>query len=55
MIPVSCGCAGVSKSDDATWNLETQLHVPQDFGIWENHIFEGRWSAAPSHGSPGAT
>ena len=41
MIPVTYGCAGVSKSDDATRNLETQLHVPQDFGVWEDHIFEG--------------
>ena len=39
MIPVTYGCAGVSKSDDATRNLETQLHVPQDFGVWEDHIF----------------
>ena len=38
---VTDGCSGVSKSDNATRNLETQLHVPQDFGMWEDHIFEG--------------
>ena len=41
MIPVTYGCARVSKTDDATRNLETQLHVPQDFEVWEDHIFEG--------------
>ena len=41
MIPVTYGYARVSKTDDATRNLETQLHVPQDFGVWEYHIFEG--------------
>ena len=41
MIPVTYGYARSSKADDATRNLETQLHVPQDFEVWEDHIFEG--------------
>ena len=40
-VPVTYGCARVSKTDDATRNLETQLHVPQDSGMWEDRIFEG--------------
>ena len=47
MIPVTYGCAGVSKSDDATRNLETQLHVPQDFGVWEDHIFTREMTGSP--------
>ena len=39
MIPASCGYARVSKSDDATRNLETKLHILQEFGIREEHIF----------------
>ena len=31
--------ARVSKTDDATRNLETQLHILQEFGIREEHIF----------------
>ena len=41
MIPVAYGCAGVSKTDDATRNPETQLHVLQEFGTREEHIFTG--------------
>ena len=33
MIPVTYGYARVSKTDDATWNLETQLHILQEYGI----------------------
>ena len=39
MIPVTYGYARVSKTDDATRNLETQLHILQEFGIREEHIF----------------
>ena len=41
MIPVTYGYARVSKTDDATRNPETQLHVLQEFGIREEHIFTG--------------
>ena len=39
MSSVTYGYARVSKTDAARRNLETQLHVPQDFGVWEDHIF----------------
>ena len=39
MISVTFGYARVSKTDDATRNLETQLHILQEFGIREEHIF----------------
>ena len=39
MIPVTYGYARISKTDDATRNLETQLHILQEFGIREEHIF----------------
>ena len=39
MIPVTYGYAGVSKTDDATRNLETQFHILREFGIREEHIF----------------
>ena len=39
MIPVSYGYARISKTDAATRNLETRLHIPQEYGIREEHIF----------------
>ena len=36
--PVTYGDAQVSKTEDATRNLETQLHSLQEFGIREEHI-----------------
>ena len=39
MIPVTYGYARLSKTDDATRSLETQLHLLQEFGIREEHIF----------------
>ena len=39
MITVTYGYARVSKTDDATRNLETQLHVLQAFGAREEFIF----------------
>ena len=39
MIPVTYDYARVSKTDDATRNLETQLHILQEFGIREEYIF----------------
>ena len=41
MIPFTYGYGRVSRPDDATQNPETQLHVLQDFGIREEHIFTG--------------
>ena len=41
MTPVTYGYGRVSRPDDATRNPETQLHVLQDFGIREEHIFTG--------------
>ena len=41
MIPATYGYARVSKPDDATRSPETQLHVLQEFGIREEHIFTG--------------
>ena len=38
MNPVTYGYARVSKTDDAR-NLETQLHILQDYGMREEHIF----------------
>ena len=35
MIPVTYGYARVSKTDNATRNLETQLLFSRDFGSWE--------------------
>ena len=39
MIPVTYGYARVSKTDDTSRNLETQLHILQGYGIHEEHIF----------------
>ena len=39
MLSVTYGYARVSKTDDATRNLETQLHILQKFGIRQEHIF----------------
>ena len=39
MIPVTYGYARVSKTDDATRNLETQLHILHEYGIREEHLF----------------
>ena len=44
IIPVTYGYARVSKTDDATRNLETQLHILQEFGIREEHIFADEMS-----------
>ena len=41
MILVAHGYARISKTDDAARNPETQLHVLQEFGIREEHIFTG--------------
>ena len=41
MIPATYGYARVSKPDDASRSPETQLHVLQEFGIREEHIFTG--------------
>ena len=41
MIPTTYGYARVSKPGDATRSPETQLHVLQEFGIREEHIFTG--------------
>ena len=38
MIPGTYSYARVSKTDDATRNLETQLHILKEFGIREEHI-----------------
>ena len=38
IIPATYGYARVSKTDDATRDLETQLHIFQEFGIREEHI-----------------
>ena len=39
MIPVTYGYARVSKTDDTTRNLETQLHILEQYGIRREHIF----------------
>ena len=39
VLPVTYGYARVSKTDDATRNLETQLHILQEYGIREEHVF----------------
>ena len=39
MISVTYGYARVSKTEDATRNLETQAHILQEFGILGEHIF----------------
>ena len=41
MIPVTCGHARISKTDDDTRNPETRLHVLQEFGIPEERILTG--------------
>ena len=38
MIPATYGYTRVSKTDDTTRNLETQLHILQQFGIRGEHI-----------------
>ena len=47
MIPVTYGYARVSKPDDATRSPETQLHVLQEFGIREEHIFTREMTGSP--------
>ena len=44
MIPVTYGYARVSKTDDATRNVETQLHILQQFGIREEHVLSDQMS-----------
>ena len=44
MIPVTYGYAGVSKTYDATRNVETQLHILQKFGIREEHVLSDQMS-----------
>ena len=39
MIPVTYGYARVSKTDAARRNLETQLHIIQEFGLRKDRIF----------------
>ena len=39
VIPVTYGYARVSKTDDVTRNLETQLHILQEHGMRSEHIF----------------
>ena len=46
MIPGTYGYARVSKTDDATRNPESQLHVLQDFGIREEHTFTARMTGS---------
>ncbi len=47
MIPATYGYARVTKSDDATRSPETQLHVLQEFGIREEHIFTREMTGSP--------
>ena len=39
MVPVTYGYDQVSKTDDATRNLETRIHILRKLGIREEHIF----------------
>ena len=39
MISVTYGYAQVSKTEDATRNLETQAHILQEFGILRERSF----------------
>ena len=39
MLPITYGYARVSKTDEASRNLETQLHILQEYGIREEQIF----------------
>ena len=55
MIPVIYyGYARVSKTEDATRNLETQLRILQEFGIREEHIFTDEWEASSPSVAPDA-
>ena len=47
MIPATYGYAWISKPDDATRSPETQLHVLQEFGIREEHIFTREMTGSP--------
>ena len=47
MIPVTHGYARVGKTDDATRNLETRLHILQEFGIRREHIFADEITGSP--------
>ena len=47
MIPATYGYALVTKPDDATRSPETQLHVLQEFGIREEHIFTREMTGSP--------
>ena len=40
MIPGTYGYAWVGKTDNTARNLETQLHILQEYGIREEHIFK---------------
>ncbi len=44
MIPVTYGYARVSKTGDATRNVETQIHILQKFGIQEEHVLSDQTS-----------
>ena len=47
MVPATYSYARVSKPDDATRSPETQLHVLQEFGIREEHIFTREMTGSP--------
>ena len=46
MIPATYGYARVSNTDDITRNLETQLHILQQYGIRGEHTFTDEMSGS---------
>ena len=56
MIPRTYGYTRVSKTDDTARNLETQLHILQEYGIREEHIFKDVMTGSSmSPGPPGTS
>ena len=52
MIPVTYGYALISKTEDATWNLETQLKILEGYGVREGIIHQDVASRSPPPASP---
>ena len=55
IISVTYDYARGSKAEDATRNLETQLHILQEFGIREEHIFADEMTGSSMSRPPGTS
>ena len=55
IISVTYDYARVSKTDDGFRTPETQLHILQEFGILEEHIFEDEMTGSSMSRPPGTS